>query len=194
MYEFISGKVEELSPAHIIIDNNGIGFLVNISLQTYSSLANHNECKLYIKEIIREDTHDLYGFFTTHERNIFRHLISVSGVGANTARMILSSLSPQELEIAISTADVNALKKIKGIGLKSAQRIIVELKDKITNSKTETGDIFASQNNTIKDEALSALVMLGFNKQPASKAIDAILSAPGAHSVESVVKNALKML
>lgn len=193
MYAYIKGKIEELGPTHVVIDNQGIGYFIHISLQTYSLLAEKEECKLYISEVIREDDHLLYGFFEKHEREIFVKLTSVSGIGANTGRMILSSLSLREIEEAISTANVNVLKAIKGIGLKTAQRIIIELKDKISKS-AEPQEIFVPQNNTIKDEALSALVMLGFNKAAATKAVDKILSAPGEISIESVVKQALKML
>ncbi len=193
MYEYIKGTIEELGPAHVIIDNQGIAYFIHISLQTYSSLNGQETCKLYISEIIREDDHLLYGFFEKHEREIFVKLTSVSGIGANTGRMILSSLSLNEIEDAISTSNVNVLKAIKGIGLKTAQRIIIELKDKIAKS-TEAQEIFMPQNNTIKEEALSALVMLGFNKATATKAVDKILSTPGETSIESVVKQALKML
>lgn len=193
MYEYIKGTIEELGPAHVVIDNQGIAYFIHISLQTYSSLNGQETCKLYISEIIREDDHLLYGFFEKHEREIFVKLTSVSGIGANTGRMILSSLSLNEIEDAISTSNVNVLKAIKGIGLKTAQRIIIELKDKIAKS-TEAQEIFMPQNNTIKEEALSALVMLGFNKATATKAVDKILSTPGETSIESVVKQALKML
>lgn len=193
MYEYIKGTIEELGPTHVVIDNQGIAYFIHISLQTYSLLVEQENCKLYISEIIREDDHLLYGFFEKHEREIFVKLTSVSGIGANTGRMILSSLNLKEIEEAIATSNVNVLKAIKGIGLKTAQRIIIELKDKITKS-SETQEIFMPQNNTIKDEALSALVMLGFNKATASKAVDKILSIPGETSIESVVKQALKML
>lgn len=193
MYEYIKGKVEELGLTHVVIDNQGIAYFIHISLQTYSLLAEKETCKLYISEIIREDDHILYGFFEKHEREIFVKLTSVSGIGANTGRMILSSLTLSEIEEAIATSNVNVLKSIKGIGLKTAQRLIIELKDKITKSDG-TQEIFVPQNNTVKDEALSALVMLGFNKTSATKAVDKILASPGDITIESVVKQALKML
>lgn len=193
MYEYIKGKVEELGLTHVVIDNQGIAYFIHISLQTYSLLAEKETCKLYISEIIREDDHILYGFFEKHEREIFVKLTSVSGIGANTGRMILSSLTLSEIEEAIATSNVNVLKSIKGIGLKTAQRLIIELKDKITKSDG-TQEIFVPQNNTVKDEALSALVMLGFNKASATKAVDKILASPGDITIESVVKQALKML
>lgn len=193
MYEYIKGKIEELGLTHVVIENQDIAYHIHISLQTYSLLAEKEMCKLYISEIIREDDHILYGFFEKHEREIFVKLTSVSGIGANTGRMILSSLTLSEIEEAIATSNVNVLKSIKGIGLKTAQRLIIELKDKITKS-TDTQEIFVPQNNTIKEEALSALVMLGFNKASATKAVDKILASQNDITIESVVKQALKML
>lgn len=193
MFEYIKGKIEELGPTHVVIDNQGIGYFIHISLQTYTLLAEKESSKVYISEIIREDDHILYGFFEKHEREIFVKLTSVSGIGANTGRMILSSLTLREIEEAIATSNVNVLKSIKGIGLKTAQRLIIELKDKITK-QSDAQEIFVPQNNTIKDEALSALVMLGFNRANATKAIDKILVSPGEITIESVVKQALKML
>ncbi len=193
MYEYLSGELKELGPTHVIVDIQGIGYFINISLPTYTNLSGKKDGLVFIHEIIKEDDHQLYGFTEKREREVFRKLISVSGIGANTARMILSSLSLIELEEAIASANVNVLKSIKGIGLKTAQRIIVELKDKITKSE-ETQQIFAPVNNTVKDEALSALVMLGFNKASASKAIDKILAQSPTETIEGVVKMALKML
>lgn len=195
MYDYISGRVAELNPTYVVIDNQGIGYYCNITVNTYSALGKVEAAKLYIKEIIREDVHDLFAFLSKEERSLFVMLISVSGVGANTARVILSSLSEKELEIAISSGDVNTLKGVKGIGLKTAQRIIVELKDKITSvSSGEQGEIFASQDNSIHEEALSALTMLGFNKAQVLKALKKLLSAPNSYTVESLIKDALKML
>ena len=131
MYDYISGRVAELNPTYVVVDNQGIGYYCNITLNAYSALAKVETVKLYIKEIIREDVHDLYAFLSQDERELFNLLISVSGVGANTARVIMSSLTNKELETAIASGDVNTLKGVKGIGLKTAQRIIVELKDKI---------------------------------------------------------------
>lgn len=195
MYDYISGRVAELNPTYVVIDNQGIGYYCNITVNTYSALGKVEAAKLYIKEIIREDVHDLFAFLSKEERSLFVMLISVSGVGANTARVILSSLSEKELEIAISSGDVNTLKGVKGIGLKTAQRIIVELKDKITSvSSGEQGEIFASQDNSIHEEALSALTMLGFNKAQVLKALKKLLSAPNSYTVETLIKDALKML
>jgi len=195
MYDYVSGRIEELNPTYVVIDNQGIGYYCNITVNTYSALAKLDTAKLYIKEIIREDVHDLYAFLRKEERALFILLISVSGVGANTARVILSSLTEKELEVAIASGDVNTLKGVKGIGLKTAQRIIVELKDKISSVNADgQGEIFASQDNSIHDEALSALTMLGFNKAQVLKALKKLLSAPNSYTVESLIKDALKML
>jgi Holliday junction DNA helicase RuvA len=193
MYEYISGKIAQTTPAYVIIENNGIGYFVNISLFTYEALKDKNEAQLYIHEHIREDAFLLYGFAETRERNLFQLLISVSGIGSNTARMMLSSMSPDELHIAISTGNVNQIKSIKGIGLKTAQRLIVELKDKI--SKTAEGENFLMPaDNTKAEEALSALVMLGFSKAPSQKTIDKILKENPNNKVEEIIKLALKMM
>ncbi len=195
MYDYISGRVAELNPTYVVVDNQGVGYFCNITVNTYSALGKTENAKLYIKEIIREDTHDLYAFLRKEERELFNLLISVSGVGANTARVILSSLTEKELETAIASGDVNTLKGVKGIGLKTAQRIIVELKDKITSVNAgEQGEIFASQDNSIQDEALSALTMLGFNKVQVQKVLKKLLSVPNSYTVESLIKDALKML
>lgn len=195
MYDYISGRVAELNPTYVVVDNQGIGYYCNITVNTFSALGKVEATKLYIKEIIREDVHDLYAFLSKEERALFIMLISVSGVGANTARVILSSLTEKELELAIASGDVNTLKGVKGIGLKTAQRIIVELKDKISSvSAGEQGEFFASQDNSIHDEALSALTMLGFNKAQAIKVLKKLLSAPNSYTVESLIKDALKML
>lgn len=193
MYEFISGKIIELNPTYVVIEASGIGFSINISLQTFAMLENKSEAMVYLHQVIREDAHLLYGFFNKAERDLFRHLISVSGVGANTARVILSSLSANEISTAIMQGDVNSLKRIKGIGLKTAQRIVVDLKDKLGKAGLDQ-DIFSTQNNTLKQEALSALVMLGFAKSVAEKTIDQLLKQNPSHSVESLIKDALKGL
>lgn len=195
MYDYISGHVAELNPTYVIVDNQGIGYYCNITVNTFSALGKVEAAKLYIKEIIREDVHDLYAFLSKAERELFVMLISVSGVGANTARVILSSLTEKELEMAIASGDVDTLKGVKGIGLKTAQRIIVELKDKISSvSAGEQGEMFASQDNSIHDEALSALTMLGFNKPQVIKALKKLLGVPNSYSVEGLIKDALKML
>lgn len=167
--------------------------MVNISLTTFSRLEGKSEFKILIHEVIREDTHQLFGFADNDEREIFRLLISVTGVGANTARMMLSSLNPAEIEKSIAGSDVNALKSVKGIGLKTAQRIIVDLKDKI-GKHAGTGEIFAFENNTRRDEALSALVMLGFAKSAVAKVLDNIVRTEKNLTVEELIKKALKNL
>ncbi len=193
MFEHLRGKIAESSPAHVVVDINGVGYFVNISLNTYSQLEGKSEIKIFIHENIREDAFNLYGFMDNVERTLFRQLISVSGIGSNTARMMLSSLAPDEIANAILTGNVNVLKGIKGIGAKTAQRVIVDLKDKLGKSSLDT-KIFASVDNTIRDEALSALVMLGFTKNSAQKAVDKILTGRPDEKVESVIKQALKML
>ncbi len=193
MYEYLRGKIAESSPAHVVVDVNGTGYFVNISLNTYSQLEGKSEVKILIHENIREDAFNLYGFMDKSERTLFRQLISVSGIGSNTARMMLSSLAPDEIANAILTGNVNQLKGIKGIGAKTAQRVIVDLKDKLGKSSFDT-KIFASTDNTIRDEALSALVMLGFTKNNAQKAVDKILTGNADEKVESVIKQALKIL
>ncbi len=193
MYEFLKGKITEVTPAYVIIENGGIGYFINISLNTYSKISEKSDISIYLEEIIREDAFSLYGFSTTSEREIFRHLLSVSGVGANTARVILSSMSPEEIKNAILHEQVDILKKIKGIGAKSAQRIIVDLKDKL--SKTETEEEFAiPANNTIKEEALSALVTLGFTKSKVEKVLDELIQKEGEIQVEQIIKKALSQL
>ena len=193
MIDYITGRIAELTPAYIIIDNGGIGWFANISLTTYSRLEGKTECKLLVHEVIREDSHQLYGFSDREEREMFRLLITVSGVGAATARMMLSSLTHHELEKAILGADVNILKGVKGIGLKTAQRIIVDLKDKV-GKPTGTGEIFAFTDNTRREEALSALVMLGFGKSAVLKVLDRIIRDEKNLTVEELIKRALKSL
>ena len=175
----------------LTMETGGIGYFINISLTTYSSLETKKDFKILIHEVIREDSHQLYGFAAEEERNIFRLLISVSGVGANTARMMLSSLTPDELEKAILGSDSNLLKSVKGIGLKTAQRIIIDLKDKV-GKHTGSGEIFAFADNTRRDEALSALVMLGFAKSAVSKVLDKIVREEKNLTVEDMIKRALK--
>jgi len=193
MYEFISGELKELNPTYAVVESSGIGYLVNISLQSFSALDGKQNVFLYLHQIVREDAHLLYGFTQKEERELFRYLISVSGVGANTARVILSSLSALELKNAILTSDVNTLKCIKGIGLKTAQRIVVDLKDKLGKEGADQ-EIFATIDNTLKQEALSALVMLGFAKGAAEKIIAQILKQNPSHTVENIIKEALKGL
>lgn len=193
MFEYLKGKVAEKTPANVVLDVNGVGYNLNISLYSYARIEPSAETKIYVHFIVREDEHILFGFCDKEEREIFRHLISVSGVGPNTARMILSSLNPGGVKQAIASEDLNALKGVKGIGLKTAQRVIVDLKDKM--SKFEGFDNFSAlANNTNKEEALSALVALGFDRASSGRIINKLLLADGGLSVEDLVKQALKQL
>jgi Holliday junction DNA helicase RuvA len=193
MITYIKGIITELNPASVTLETGGIGYSISISLNTYSKLAGNTDTKLLVHEVIREDAHQLFGFAESEERELFRLLISVSGIGANTARMMLSSLSFQELEKAIATADVNLLKSIKGIGLKTAQRVIVDLKEKI-GKHAPSDDLFAFGDNTKRDEALSALVMLGFARSAVIKVLDKITREEKNLTVEELIKKALKNL
>lgn len=195
MYDFIEGRLVDLDPLSATLQVGGIGYLVHISLNTFTALQSFQGaetlCKLYIHHVVREDAQLFYGFSDKQERIIFRLLITVSGVGAGTARMILSSLSPEELRKAIADGNANVLKNVKGIGLKTAQRIIVDLKDKIGQA-TVSDDKFLISNNTSKEEALSALVNLGFSKASVDKALDKVLAGKPSASVEELIKEALK--
>ncbi len=193
MIEYVKGLVDELTPTSVVIECNGLGYLLNISLNTYSALSNQKNVKLYVYEVIREDAHSLFGFVDKQERELFLLLISVSGVGPNTARMILSSLAPGELESVIASGNDKMLKNVKGIGAKTAQRIIVDLKDKIKGSPV-TLENTVQLNSSVSEEALAALVMLGFPQNVSRKCITAILSEDPALKVEQVIKAALKML
>jgi holliday junction DNA helicase RuvA len=193
MYEFISGDIAELTPTLAVIETGGVGYAIHISLNTYSSLIKIRHARIFTHLIVREDAHLLYGFATLQERELFRNLLSVNGVGASTALMMLSSLSPEEIASAIATENVNLLKSVKGIGLKTAQRIIIELKDKI-GKVAVSGQILIPSDNTIQNEALSALVMLGFARKDAEKAVATILKEQPGMSVEIVIKLALKRL
>ncbi|MBI9057712.1 Holliday junction branch migration protein RuvA [Labilibaculum sp. DW002] len=193
MFEYIKGELVDLTPTSVVVETNGIGYYLNISLNTYSKLSGHKNAQVYLHQVVREDAHLLFGFIDASERSVFRHLISVSGVGANTARMMLSSLTPSEIQTAIVSSNVKTLQGVKGIGAKSAQRLIIELKDKL-GKDTDIADISFSQNNTTKDEALSALVMLGFAKNSVTKVIDKLFAANPSASVEDLIKLALKQL
>ena len=195
MYEFIKGNKAELTPTTAIIEAAGVGYLINISLQTYATLENQSQAKLFTHFIVREDAQILYGFAERQERELFRLLISVSGVGGNTARMILSTYSPAELSNIIKSENAALLKNVKGLGLKTAQKIIVELRDKMLGitamPESSTG---LSLNSGIFDEAVSALVMLGFTKAASEKAVkNVITEAPNA-PVEEVIRMSLKKL
>ncbi len=193
MYEFISGNIIELTPANLIIENGGVGYFVNISLNTYSLLSGKTSSVVFMHQVVREDAHMLFGFADKTERELFRQLITVSGIGANTARVMLSSLSPDEIRKAILTGNIEVLKGVKGIGLKSAQRIIVDLRDKLGKT-TEKEEIFAASDNTFREESLSALIMLGFPKNSVEKVINQLLATGDTGSVEDLIKKALKKL
>ncbi len=194
MFAYIDGKLTFKCPTYVVVEAGGVGYHINISLNTYSALANTERCKIYTWLHVKEDAHTLYGFADEGERRLFLHLISVSGIGPTTCRMMLSSITPVEIQNAIIKADVALIQQIKGIGAKSAQRIILELQDKL---KKEGPDSLISMplHNTTRDEALSALIMLGFGKQVAEKAVDnAIKNAGDVLTVEQMIKVALKNL
>jgi Holliday junction DNA helicase RuvA len=193
MYDFIRGNIIERNPASIVIETAGIGFFINISLNTYTKISQKSDALIYVHQAIRDDAHVFYGFADKNERELFRHLISVNGVGANTAVMMLSSMNPDEIAVAVTTENVAVLKGIKGIGIKTAQRIIIDLKDKLGKFR-ESDQIFVLPDNTILNEALSALVMLGFVKKDAEKVVSKILQEQPMITVESVIKLALKRL
>lgn len=193
MYAFISGKVTEKTPAYVVIDNHGIGYFINITLNTFTAIGEKEEVRLYTHTQILEDAHNLFGFYSQKERDLFELLISVSGVGCNTARLILSSLTVSELSNAIANDDAKTIQSVKGIGTKTAQRIVIDLKDKLKKIDVQT-EIFSVPNNTIRAEALSALTILGFNKTAIEKALDKILQQNPDASVEALIKEALKIL
>lgn len=204
MIDYIRGELAELAPAMAVIEAGGVGYALNISLNTYSALQGNKQAKLFVHESLvtggRDDNYTLYGFSSRQERELFRMLISVSGVGANTARMILSAATPAELCNVIASGDERMLKSVKGIGLRTAQRIIVDLKDKIVDSgiaqelHTTAGGSTPDYDTSVKDEAVSALTMLGFSPAPSAKVVVAILSKNHDLPVEQVVKQALKMI
>lgn len=195
MYDFIEGQLAELTPISATVQTGGFGYLIHISLNTYAALqalqGKDALCRLYLHHVVREDAQQFYGFVDKQERSLFRLLISVSGVGAGTARMILSSLTGAGLQAAIAGGNANVLKNVKGIGLKTAQRIIVDLKDKIGQASSSDAQ-FLTLNNTSKDEALSALVNLGFTKASVEKILDKIVASKPSASVEDIIKEALK--
>ncbi|MBN1250831.1 MAG: Holliday junction branch migration protein RuvA [Bacteroidales bacterium] len=192
MFEYIKGIIIESTPTYVVIENSGIAYFVNISLNTYSQIKENDEKKFFIHQVIREDANLLFGFIEKSERELFRMLITVSGVGANTARMMLSSISTNEIKNAIIQGKVNTLQSIKGIGIKTAQRIIIDLKDKIV--KVSESNIMVPELNINREEALSALIMLGFNKAAVEKNLDKILNQNQNLKVEEIIKIALKQL
>ncbi len=193
MINFLRGKLAEKSPTQIVIDCNGVGYEVNISLYSYGMLPEDEAITIYTYLQVREDAQVLYGFMDKSERDVFTKLISVSGIGASTARMMFSSLTPEEVVNAIANADVETIKSVKGIGLKTAQRVIVDLKDKITKIDV-ANEVLPLQNNTHKDEALSALVTLGYSKKQAEKTVLKILKETPEASIEQIIKSSLKNL
>lgn len=209
MIEYIKGQLTDLNPTYVVIEAAGVGYAINIALPTYSELVGKEgqESRLYITEIIREDAHELFGFFTKGERELFLMLMTVSGIGANTARMIMSAYSAAEIRQIIATGNARALSQVKGLGPKTAQRIIVDLKDKVlkidlgNGAKGERleamerlGEEASIVDSAVKQEAISALVMLGFAAAASGKVVDKILKAAPESSVEQVIKQALKML
>jgi Holliday junction DNA helicase RuvA len=193
MITHLQGKLVEKNPTDVVIDCNGVGYLLHISLHTYSQIPDKENLKLYTYLQVREDAHTLYGFSSMTEREIFKLLISVSGVGASIARTMLSSLTPQQVKEGIASADVGLIQSIKGIGAKTAQRVILDLKDKVLKVYG-IDEVSLIQNNTSKSEALSALEVLGFNKKHSEKVVDKVLAQEPDASVEKIIKDALKNL
>lgn len=194
MYDYFSGKLSELNPTHAVIECNGVGYLLNISLNTFSKLGKNENCKIYSHLIVREDIMMLYGFSDSSEREMFRMLINVSGVGAGTARMILSSLSTSELREAIISGNLFALKSVKGVGEKTAQRILIDLKDKMDKDGV-LSEINLQPHNSVRHEALTALNLLGFQKNVSEKAIEKVMKTSSENlNVEQLIKLALKNL
>lgn len=193
MITHLEGKLVEKNPTDVVIDCNGVGYFINISLHTYSQIPDREDLKLYTYLQVREDAHSLYGFATKTEREIFKLLIAVSGIGANTARTMLSSLTPDQVKEGIAGEDVALIQSVKGIGLKTAQRVIIDLKDKVLKVYG-IDELSLIPNNTNKEEALSALDVLGFNKKQSEKVVDRILKAQPEAQVEQIIKEALKNL
>lgn len=197
MIDYVKGKIEEITPTDLVVDCNGIGFHAQISIQTYSKLEKCTEAKVYMHHVLREDEELFYGFADKDERELFRLLISVSGVGVGTARMMLSSLTCDEIREAIISENVTRIKAVKGIGLKSAQRVILELKDKVLKGEgaaDSTSILFGTPDNSIVEEATTALVMLGFTKANVSKVVTAIIKEQPSATIETIIKLALKKL
>lgn len=195
MYEYFDGRLVVKAPTHVVIDVGGIGYYLHISLTTYSQIKDQERVKLYASFQVREDSHTLYGFASEGERQLFHHLISVSGIGPNTGRMMLSSITPEEIQQAIVSGQVNVIQKIKGIGPKTAQRVILELQDKLKKGGNEA--LLHVQGNNAQsasEEAISALIMLGFSKQQVEKVIQSIAITDSDNTVENLIKLALKKL
>ncbi len=193
MITHIQGKLTEKNPTHVVIECNGVGYMLNISLHTFSQIPNQEHLKLYTHLQVKEDSHTLYGFSSLAEREIFRLLISVSGIGSSIARTMLSSLTPKQVREGIATGDVALIQSIKGIGAKTAQRVIIDLKDKILKIY-DIDEVSVSKGNTNKDEALSALEVLGFVKKQAERVVDKIMVSQPDADVETIIKQALKNL
>lgn len=189
----IKGRLVEKSPTELVIDCNGLGYLVNISLNTFSLLSDSENISLYTHLQVKEDSHTLFGFYEKTERNLFRKLISVSGIGASTARTMLSSLNPEEIQRAIISEDVSTIQSVKGIGLKTAQRVIIELRDKVSLINEDSG-INVDFANSKREESLSALEVLGYSRKQTSKVVDKLISEVSEISVEEIIKNALNKL
>lgn len=195
MIDYIKGTIEELTPTETTFENNGIGYKILISLQTYEALNGKKDARIFIHHYLREDEELYYGFATKDERELFRLLIGVSGIGAATARMMLSSLTSDEIRNAILAEDINKIKSIKGIGLKSAQRLILELKDKVVKGAgADNSSLFAKTDNSATEEAVTALVMLGFTKANVNKAVTAVLKENPGATLEEIIKQSLKRL
>lgn len=193
MITHIKGKLVEKNPTNVVIDCNGVGYFINISLHTFSQIPDQENIALFTHLQVKEDSHSLYGFITPGEREVFRLLISVSGIGTNTARTMLSSLTPQQIKEGIASEDVALIQSVKGIGLKTAQRVIIDLKDKIIKIY-DIDEVSVNKNNTNKEEALSALEVLGYAKKQADRVVDKIVSVTPEASVEDIIKQALKKL
>ena len=189
----IKGRLVEKSPTELVIDCNGLGYLVNISLNTFSLLSDSENISLYTHLQVKEDSHTLFGFYEKTERNLFRKLISVSGIGASTARTMLSSLNPEEIQRAILSENVSTIQSVKGIGLKTAQRVIIELRDKVSGIN-EGSDLNSTLANSKREESLSALEVLGYSRKQTSKVVDKLISEISETSVEEIIKNALNKL
>ena len=189
----LKGRMIEKSPTEVVIDCNGVGYLVNISLNTFSKLTDSESISLFTHLQVKEDSHTLFGFIEKTERNLFRKLISVSGIGASTARTMLSSLSPKEIQSAIISGDVSTIQSVKGIGLKTAQRVIIDLKDKV-GLISENDQFIGNISNTNQDEALSALEVLGYNRKQTSKVIEMLINNSPEITVEELIKGALNKL